>query len=644
MEGIMRFLIVSLVLVSFSIAQQVLVNLPQGQVAGYHVDYGNDTDQLFYGSADVFLGIPYVQPPIGNLRFQKPQELCQFPGPAPYNATFYRPACPQSGSYPMSEDCLYLNVFTPSVKPDVKYPVMLWIHGGSLKGGSAMDYQPKGAIRNLVSRGVVVVTIQYRLGLLGFFTTHSPDFPPNLGLLDQVEAIRWVSNNIVKFGGDPYRITLFGQSAGGCSVSAHTYSPLSQNLFHGAIMESGVVWTCYEGALSFTNHSFNRAQALCNTTFQQWTSNDFDSLKTCMMNTDYRKWLPMDDGMNELFGWRMSQDNYFLPDVPRNLAKYRKNIPVMLGSNLNEYSLFDLSLLAEQATTLDTYTRQFFEANLAMVGSSFGNETDQITKIMENTYAAPEIKDDDHIEWLKANDRALTCGGFTGFIGRDIDSWLEFGNQNVYLYEYTHPSNVSFVTYHVPGWDPVPHAAEIPFIWMPEYMWTAGLATDVDFALLDWFGETWTNFAKFGFPFLDKFWTPVQGRRQLNYVSIGEATFAMLPDYRQTDQVVWNRVNPALTGILPPDVPDYNNGTNRIPGFVSLPASQCNYTAYSTLKPSISTFSTSFALPTFSTISSWFNTTTTTTTTIATTTSFSISPSYLFFPLVIVISRCFFIE
>uniref|UniRef100_A0AC34QC60 Carboxylic ester hydrolase n=1 Tax=Panagrolaimus sp. JU765 TaxID=591449 RepID=A0AC34QC60_9BILA len=107
---------------------------------------------------------------------------------------------------------------------------MVFIHGGAFLTGHAGDFPVAGIVRNLVSRGVVVVTIQYRLGLLGFFTTRTPDFPANLGLLDQVEALKWVIEEIPNFGGNPYLITLFGQSAGSASVSAHLFSPISQSL------------------------------------------------------------------------------------------------------------------------------------------------------------------------------------------------------------------------------------------------------------------------------------------------------------------------------------------------------------------------------------------------------------------------------
>ena len=131
---------------------------------------------------------------------------------------------------------------------------MFWIHGGALVTGSAEAYAPvppMGVVRNFISRGVVVVTHQYRLGLLGFFTTGTSDFPPNLGMLDQVEAMRFVRDEISNFGGDPSKITIFGQSAGAGSVSAHTYSPLSRGLFQQAIMESGAVWTSLDHTSKF---------------------------------------------------------------------------------------------------------------------------------------------------------------------------------------------------------------------------------------------------------------------------------------------------------------------------------------------------------------------------------------------------------
>nr|XP_051687076.1 cocaine esterase-like [Oryctolagus cuniculus] len=138
-------------------------------------------------------------------------------------------------SIPMSEDCLYLNIYSPArAREGSDLPVMVWIHGGGLTMGMASMYDGSALA---AFEDVVVVTIQYRLGVLGFFSTGDQHATGNWGYLDQVAALCWVQHNI---GGNPGRVTIFGESSGGTSVSTHVLSPMSQGLFHGAIMESGV--------------------------------------------------------------------------------------------------------------------------------------------------------------------------------------------------------------------------------------------------------------------------------------------------------------------------------------------------------------------------------------------------------------------
>ncbi len=190
-----------------------------------------------------FLGIPYAAAPIGALRWQPPQTYPAWKGTR--DATRFGSSCPQVasllGPQSMNEDCLFLNVFAPLTVTGKRLPVMVWIHGGGLVSGDAREYYPDG----LVERGVVVVTVNYRLGVLGFLahrslTEESPDHASgNYGLLDQQFALRWVRRNIAHFGGDPGKITLFGESAGGLSVHAQLASPTARGLFQRAIVESG---------------------------------------------------------------------------------------------------------------------------------------------------------------------------------------------------------------------------------------------------------------------------------------------------------------------------------------------------------------------------------------------------------------------
>jgi len=196
---------------------------------------------------DSFLGLPYAAPPTGNLRWRPPQPAASWSGVR--DATAFGPSCPQAlvrnpflppGT--ISEDCLYLNVYAPTVGSNDQggRPVLVWIHGGGLVQDGARNYDGT----KLAADGVVVVTINYRLGALGFLAHPALASRPggaagNYGLMDQQAALRWVQRNIARFGGDPGNVTIAGQSAGGLSVLAQMVSPGARGLFQRAIVQSG---------------------------------------------------------------------------------------------------------------------------------------------------------------------------------------------------------------------------------------------------------------------------------------------------------------------------------------------------------------------------------------------------------------------
>ena len=210
-----------------------------------------------------FLGIRYAEPPIGNLRFAEPQPVEAWDGI--YDATKYASIAPQvwEDDPPIeleeSEDCLFLNVYTPETD-DKQRPVMFFIHGGAYGIGSGS--RPRLFGGHLAERGdVVVVTIQYRLGPLGWL--YMDGIPPNLGLKDQICALRWVKDNIAAFGGDPGNITIFGQSAGSLSVSYLLIMPEAEGLFQKAIAQSATYqlepWTP-DKATKLTQMLFSKLQ------------------------------------------------------------------------------------------------------------------------------------------------------------------------------------------------------------------------------------------------------------------------------------------------------------------------------------------------------------------------------------------------
>ena len=200
-----------------------------------------------------FKGIPYAAPPVGNLRWKPPQAAPNWTGVRP--ASEFGARCMQGNVFSdmvfhdsgPSEDCLYLNVWTPAAPAETPLPVMVWVYGGGFVGGATSEPRQDGG--NLTKKGVIVVSMNYRLGVFGFFA--HPDLTResahnasgNYGLLDQTAALEWVHDNISLFGGDPANVTIFGESAGSYSVSALMASPLSRGLFQKAIGESGALFS-----------------------------------------------------------------------------------------------------------------------------------------------------------------------------------------------------------------------------------------------------------------------------------------------------------------------------------------------------------------------------------------------------------------
>ena len=209
--------------------QEVRVTTPLGVLVGKQED-----------GIDQFLGIPFAQPPVPPARFQAPRPVQPWHGE--WNATHYRHACVQMVPGPLtsieSEDCLYLNLFRPSNVTAYPMPVMAFIHGGAYAMGWNGGY-PGNSIIHRSNEGVILVNLAYRLGSLGFFALPGLEQNFNAALLDQRAGLMWIQDNIASFGGDPNRVMLFGESAGGASVALQMAMPQSWKYFHRAVIESG---------------------------------------------------------------------------------------------------------------------------------------------------------------------------------------------------------------------------------------------------------------------------------------------------------------------------------------------------------------------------------------------------------------------
>nr|AGC24393.1 carboxylesterase [Locusta migratoria] len=261
-------------LIPYCVAQNyVTVETPLGSLRG-QAEWAV-TGQVMY----TFKGVPYAEPPVGTQRFQPP--VAKQPWNGVRDALSAGSMCVQqnNGVFSGQEDCLFLNVYTPELPSGstTLRPVMVFIHGGGFINGQGMGFGPD----YFLEAGVVYVSINYRLSVLGFLSTEDLVVPGNMGLKDQVQALRWVQQNIAAFGGDPNSVTIFGQSAGGASVHYLVLSPLAKGLFHRAIAESGAALNPWAFARNTRDRAYRLAQSL-----GYYGSNNTSEIVQFLLNVD----------------------------------------------------------------------------------------------------------------------------------------------------------------------------------------------------------------------------------------------------------------------------------------------------------------------------------------------------------------------
>lgn len=320
------------------------------------------------GGIRFFLGVPYAAPPVGELRWKEPQPVQPWKEVRP--CVEYGPSCPQprqdwTGQLDVgetSEDCLYLNVWTPARSQDDRLPVMVWIHGGAFRTGSGSLPIYEG--NRLAGRGVVVVTINYRLGPFGFLahpllSAESPSgVSGNYGLLDQLAALRWVKRNIEAFGGDPDNVTVFGESAGGMSILYLMASPLAAGLFHRAVVESGPLLDL--GLPINTMPTLQEAEKTGEEIARKLECDREEDELSALRAVAPEKLLEASSTGNSFFGpieLSPNVDGYLLPERPvKAFAEGRQlPIPLLTGINADEGTIFAPEIDPGQYRLLASY-------------------------------------------------------------------------------------------------------------------------------------------------------------------------------------------------------------------------------------------------------------------------------------------------
>ncbi|XP_026467181.1 acetylcholinesterase-like [Ctenocephalides felis] len=454
---------------------------------------------------DAWLGIPYGRNPSGALRFRHPRPADPWQGVL--NATSPPNTCVQivdtlfgdfpgatmwNPNTPISEDCLYVNVVAPKPRP-TNGPVMLWIFGGGFySGSSTLDvYDPKTLA---AEEGVLVVSMQYRVASLGFLFLGTPDAPGNAGLFDQLLALRWVRDNVRAFGGDPDRVTLFGESAGAVSVSMHLLSPLSKDLFARAILESGSPTAPW--ALRSRQEALNRSLLLAKTVGCPHSPDDLAATAECLRQKDSRDLV--NNEWNDLgiceFPFVPVVDGAFLDESPQRALKRGnfKKTDILTGSNTEEgyyFIIYYLTELFKKEEGINVTREQFLQA-VKDLNPRVGPIGTQAIVFEYTDWLDPE----DPLGNRDALDKIVGDYQFTCNVNEFAHRYASEG-LNVYMYLFSHRSRIN----PWPRWTGVMHGDEISYVFGEPQDSSRGY-THAEAALSKRMMRYWANFAKTGDP------------------------------------------------------------------------------------------------------------------------------------------------
>ncbi|CAG9765830.1 unnamed protein product [Ceutorhynchus assimilis] len=474
---------------------RLVVNLPDGKVRG--AEYSTPINNFSYVG---FLAIPYAEPPVGDLRYESSRPAKPWKGIL--NATRDAKSCITSDSLidpsGESEDCLKINVYTPSLKPDHPLPVMVWIHGGAFRSGKSAksffgpDY--------LVEQNVVIVSLNYRLGPLSFLATSDHNLPGNLGLKDQVLALHWVQRNIEFFGGDKKKVTLFGQSAGGTSTGLHLISKRSRGLFRAAIVQSGsgtCHWAVDQNARTV---AFRLAEWIPGGNY----GNDTGKLKAFLkqrsvieimtasqnlLESTVNESLP--EGIQVWPTLEPESEDAFMTESPYELLKRGEfnKVPFMIGVTSEESLLYfrGLNHVKEIAIMYDHEPERVLPFDL------YPNSTNEAIagETIRNAYLGGRNRR--FADHLVAFIDYFSDNQFVRGVVKQGDLASEY--VPVYLYEFAYFGGRNLTDAYVPGAEKVAHASELPYLFTQDGY---NITTDpLDVLTQKRAVKLWTDFAKY---------------------------------------------------------------------------------------------------------------------------------------------------